>query len=189
MRENGFVVDSTVATGLHLDDGLNYYDFRKAEGEEGFWRISDSILDHKPEGEIFEIPICTMKVRGWQLLLKRVYKKFFKVKREQVLKPEGYYPPRKRVPIFKELIRHLSPQWIMFDFCTLTACEMEGILVSALEGDNKGKIRPLVAIGHPNNFSNTEEFGRFLKRCSETYMERGQARFCTMKELVEHLSL
>jgi hypothetical protein len=183
LRENGIIIDSTVAPGLYLDDGLSYYDFRKVKDKRGIWKVSNSILDDNPEGEIIEVPVSTLKVQGWRVFIMKIFKKFNKNQNVSTFKPEGYYPSRRRGSFPKQLSRLFLPQWVMFDYCRRTAKEMEGFLISALEEDNRGGVSPLVAIGHPKDFANQEEVDRFLSRCSESYLQRGLVKFCTFREL------
>lgn len=187
MSENNFLIDSTVAPGLHADDGLNYYDFRRVGSGNALWKISDSVSSHDPQGELFEIPISTMKVPGWRLFFSKLSRRLSRRSGVRAPQAAGYYPAMCGPSLAGEVSRHLSPQPVMFDYCTLTAGEMEAFVTRAVAEDKSGTIRPLVAIGHPKNLAAIDELEIFMDVCSERYVNRGLLSFATFREVADML--
>jgi len=187
MSENNFLIDSTVAPGLHSDDGLNYYDFRGVGSGNALWKISDSVTNHDPRGALFEIPISTMRVAGWRLFLNKLSRRLSRRSGVRAPQAAGHYPAIRSASLAGEVVRHLLPQPVMFDYCTLKASEMEGFVTQAVAEDKQGTIRPLVAIGHPKNLAAIDELKIFMDICTERYVTRGVIRFSTFREVADML--
>ena len=187
MSENNILIDSTVAPGLHADDGLNYYDFRGVGSGNALWNISDSVTDHDRRGKLFEIPISTMRAPGWRLFLSKLSRRLSRPGGVIAPRAAGHYPATKSPSITREALSHLFPKTLMFDYCSLTASEMEGFVTRAVADDRRGTIRPLVAIGHPKNLAAIDDLELFMDVCSERYVTGGLMQFSTFREVAEML--
>ena len=59
MREEGFRIDSSVTPGRYLEKDYARYDFRMTPRNLSYWKVSNSITESDPDGDIVEVPIFT----------------------------------------------------------------------------------------------------------------------------------
>lgn len=164
MRENGFDIDSTVASGLAFKDDFTFYDFSNSPNE-ATWQIEDSLNSAAPEGRIMEVPIFTTEMS----LPKKL--KFLSLKKRKgiEMKPEGCVGTslatsgKSKLAKLQEVLNEKKK---MFTFGDATS--FEEMTYFAKRAINRAKsfkrdIYPTVAISHPKSFANEKELNLFLE--------------------------
>ncbi|HIE73616.1 MAG TPA: hypothetical protein EYQ06_05000 [Flavobacteriales bacterium] len=167
MRENNFIIDSTVAPNMCFDDGLTFYDFNNTPDKPS-WIIQKKVIEEREGGSITEIFIYIVLV-PWYCIL---YFKILKVLKNIPFKPYkcmNNSGSNSRKISFKGLFKS---QYRMFNFCDATTFQELKYFTKQAEKKypNYNNV-PIVMIGHPKTFGNEKEFERFLSWASkkETY--------------------
>ncbi len=167
MKGNGFLLDSSVATGLRYKDSYTYYDFVKAP-DLPMWRINDMVNENTPKGDIKEIPIFTAPVS--------LYKKlnFLRLRKSKglAIKPTGCEGSALAIAgkgKLEKVFSLLKNSRSMFNFSdAVSSEEMIYFAQHALERyKHSEKLTPIVAISHPKTFANEKELEKFLDWASE----------------------
>ncbi len=164
LAENGFDIDSTVASGLAFQDDYTFYDFTNSPNEP-YWKIEDSLNSISGNGKIKEVPIFTTKMS----LPKKLKFLGLKKKRSIPMKPrgcvgasiatEGKGKLSKLAEVFAEKRK-------MFTFGDATSFEeMTYFAERAIQRakSSKNGLFPVVAISHPKTFANEQELSNFLE--------------------------
>ena len=161
MRENHFIIDSTVAPNMLFDNGLTYYDFRNAPKKHS-WNIKDNVIKEDSFASIKEVPIFTTEVLWFTIL----YFKFLKVLKTLPFKSSECVSASVNTGSRYSLKGLFKNQYRMFNFCDATSFrELKYFTKKANLAFEKlldTEDVPVVIIGHPKTFGNEIEFERFL---------------------------
>lgn len=163
MREHNFIIDSTVAPNIRIDDGLSFYDFNNTPDKPS-WRIQEKVTEEREGGSITETPIYTALVPWYYIL----YFKILKVLKNIPFKPYKCINDsgsNSRKIAFKDLFKS---QYKMFNFCDATTFQELKYFTKRADKKYSGHPNvPIVMIGHPKTFGNEKEFERFLSWASK----------------------
>lgn len=170
MEKHGFKIDSTVAKGIRIDDGLTKVDFSLFP-DLPVWKVKDSVTQESQEGKILEVPISTVRMGGFRNLFFLGLKFLKRIPH----KPEGCEKggKSKKVSKWQKIKSALSPQYKMLNICDASSFEEMQWITKRLINETYDSKKAIVAIGHPKTFGNIEEFDRYLKWVSQT----GKVRF------------
>ena len=164
MRENGFDIDSTVASGLSFQDEYTFYDFKNSPTE-AYWKIDESLNSISADGKIKEIPIFTTEMP----LSKKVKLLGLKKSKGIATKPDGCVGTslatagKSKVAKLTEI---LAEKRKMFTFGDATSFEeMTYFAKQAIKRAQtfENGVFPTVAISHPKTFANEQELNKFLE--------------------------
>lgn len=184
-RKAGISVDSTVSPGAYRDDGLSYFDFRKAPSNLPYWHFSKRVDRPDHDGDLLEIPIFTVRQSIIEAVIDPVSRKLTapRPSRPPGCKGESERSAHKKGRIQTLFNRLLTPQGRtrMLDYCALNAKEMIRMIERSYSNQLTYVTRPVVAIGHPKNFANPGELELFLAWC--------QANPLVKLDSIESLSL
>lgn len=160
MKENDFIIESTVAPNMFFNDGLTYYDFRNTPRKQS-WNIKDSVIVEE-NGSIKEVPIFTIEVLWYALL----YFKFLKVFKSLSFKAADCVSSSVNKFSTYSLKGLFKNQYRMFNFCDATSFQELKYFTKkadlAFKNTSDTKEIPIVIIGHPKTFGNEKEFDRYL---------------------------
>jgi len=166
MKENGFIIDSTVAPNMSFDDGLTVYNFRKSPNKPS-WTIKHKVTQEENEGELQEIPIFTTMVPWYRIL----YFKILKVLKRLPFNPMDCINDSTTQSNRYSLKGLLKSQYRMFNFCDATTFqELKYFTKRAEKKYSDHHNVPIVIIGHPKTFGNEREFEKFLGWASKNEM-------------------
>ncbi|WP_417611629.1 hypothetical protein [Owenweeksia hongkongensis] len=168
MKENGFDIDSTVASGLSFQDEFTFYDFKNSPNEAS-WKIDEDLNSISMDGKITEIPIFTTEMP----LSKKVKFLGLKKKKGIAMKPQGCVGTSLATAgkgRLAKLTEVLSEKRKMFTFGDATS--FEEMTYFAKRAIKRAKafekdIFPTVAISHPKTFANERELDSFLEWVSK----------------------
>lgn len=158
LADSGFLIDTTVLPNKHFNDGVTYYDFRKAP-QKLFWRIEDNIIKEIPRGKLIEYPVSTRKYNFFQKLIYKILRKLKKTEG----KPKGCIgDPISRASFSLKNI--FFPTFHMFDVCSMSDIEMLNFIKSKRKEYRNFNDITLVVIGHSKMFKNFKNFAKFIIR-------------------------
>lgn len=163
LAANGIRFDTTVAPGARRDNGLTYFDFTKAPRDKSLWPIAERVdCPAGADALLTEVPIFTRQLEPVEALLWRARRRGGK--RPPGCRGQPAAPPQSRGRLGKvwDVIVDPSSRMQLFDFCSLTAREMERLAREAHRRYSAATTHPLVAIGHPKDFGAPNELEAFL---------------------------
>lgn len=165
LRQNGFVLDSSVVKGMHRRDEHVSYDFSTAPAARTHWQVSSDVAREDPAGSVTEVPIYSQMGRRYQqLTLKRLTAKFARhVPKEKQAEMMGQLRVRKTPAGIARFLLQRFP--IKLDFHNMTAGQMLRWIRRApepVEGDED----VLVLIGHTKEHTDDRDFVRLLETVS-----------------------
>lgn len=160
LKENGFVLDSSVVKGLKREKPcpLNFDD--APEGR--MWTVSDNVINEDPNGSLWEVPIhSVMKRRYNQLTPERLVAKFSGnvPKAQQKAMVEQLGIGKNPINIAKFLAQRVP---IKMDYHNLTAKTLRKMILGAPE-PRAGEPDVLVLIGHSKEHVDDAKFERFCQ--------------------------
>ncbi len=156
LKENGILVDTTVAPGARNPAKGDWFDFRRCP-DKPFWKIDNDPCSEDAKGRLLEVPIATARIGRVRHI------KALKEHRSSPEFPPGcngtYDGPNGKVQGLLGKIgkaRHIGH--VMLDFSTLPAWT----LIAATEDymrrfSHHPAPVPIVAIGHNKNYSTSSE--------------------------------
>ena len=168
LREQGFLIESSVSTGRTVKQEHTQYDFRSAPNDMPYWPIANSVTEVAVNSDLIEIPIFTNKVAP----------RFLRSapNRSDMIFTTVSDSPRRRASLHQRLRSYIAPKRLNFDFCKLTAIELIKFTNSARKrfsrihtkiGTGKfPKAIPVVMTGHSKEWSGSNEFENFLEWAS-----------------------
>jgi len=185
MKKVGILADSTVFQGGFSTDGYNYYDFRKAVSNYGYWWTKENdICSMGLKGKnIIEIPIYALQ-RPFILNFKWT-KLQTNIRREYQYNSSNSSKNQLIKLMLNELFKKYSFQW---DFCKLSHLDLEKFLIHALKQEKIKKndsTIPLVMIGHSKELYNTKNFEKFLNKIVIKYLKEQKVKFTNLREVIQ----
>lgn len=161
LRENNFVVDSSVVPGMRKD-GYDYtIDYSEAPRNRTAWRVDETITEPDAGGELLEVPISSLNLWGFQRLV-----------RENVIarKWGDAYPAGCEGTSFDEGLGFLDyMKWLFtnqhtpLDFCHFRT----PALVEYVERFLKSGKELVVMMGHTKEFHDTDGFRSLLNELED----------------------
>ncbi|MGH9325173.1 MAG: hypothetical protein ACRD2B_00580 [Terriglobia bacterium] len=153
LAQHGIKMDSSVFKG-----GVqhNYHlDYRRASKNGYYWTFSSNATEEDPKGELIELPIYAELVPFWRMLTS---------KRLGFSNGSGLTRPSRQHKLnrLRDFVRFRYP--LKFDFCRMTLSELRSMIDRAIQADQKSpeSYKPLVAIGHTKDFTDSETVEAFL---------------------------
>jgi len=181
MREEGFRIDSSVTPGRYLEKDYARYDFRMTPRNLSYWKVSNSITQSDPDGDIVEVPIFTDRF----IPLFRQSPVTKKTPAAQALiQPNAIQVIASRAPIWKRIVGRFLPRVFNLDFCKLSAREMIRLVERArhtLRVEKEAELVPVVMTGHSKEWPGSKGFRQFLEWASD----QNWIRFTTFPEWYE----
>jgi hypothetical protein len=168
LREQGYLVESSVSTGRTAKQEHAQYDFRSAPNDMPFWPITYSVTEVADRSELIEIPIFTNKVAP----------RFIRSapKRSDMFLTSADELPRRRASLYRRIRSYIVPQKRNFDFCKLTANELIhftnsarrrfGRTCSRFTTNNSPQTIPVVMTGHSKEWGGSNELEKYLEWAS-----------------------
>jgi hypothetical protein len=171
LAEANIQVDTTVAPGSFADDGLSYFDFRATPRNLPFWRVKTNVHQQEKDGHLLEVPIFSKQYSVYESVSARISRRQRLTSLPSCTGKSEASARRNRSlghKINKVFARQERQQ--MFDFCMLSASEMQKMVQAArqrfahyLHDELPHQELPLVAIGHPKNYASPQELETFLE--------------------------
>ncbi|MFB6347648.1 MAG: hypothetical protein ABEK50_18175 [bacterium] len=158
LKENGFVVDSSVVPGMSKD-GYDYaIDYTDAPRDRDAWWVTDSVSAPGTEDGLLEVPISSLDLLGFQ----RLYKENLINRKWGDAYPEGCEGNSfgRSFTVFDYLKWLISYQSAPLDFCHFTTQAM----VDYLEGSDKSDRNLIVMMGHSKEFYDQDSFRSLLEQ-------------------------
>ena len=184
LKKLGFKYDSSVLTGMKLDNGLSYYNFESAI-QKPFWKIGEMLALEDNASTLTEIPIFTAKVsriKYVDFVQKRTAMKACDCNGEPASKSLGISNSSK----FEKAKSLLKQQYLIFDYCGASFEEMKFVAEKAIHlYQNSKKGVPVVLIGHPKNFNNEENLRQFLTWCKSNDAISSESAFSFSNKVVQ----
>lgn len=164
LREQSFLIDSSVSVGQALKQEHTRFDFRNAPKNLPYWRISHSVTEVAENGRLLEIPIFTHKVNP----------SFARSapKRSNMVFNSVMGLTHRRSSLYSRVISYCLRQRLNYDFCKLTAKELIrftevarkrfGLNFSLHSSCPVRKTIPVVMTGHSKEWAGPRELETFL---------------------------
>jgi hypothetical protein len=168
LMELGFKIDSSVAPSLFNRASGDWFDFRAAPNNLGWWHVSNDVCSVATSG-LVEVPIAVSRISKTEHFFEFLVKK--KIDRF-ALDCNGYYggPNDFLQKLISKISKFLKLGLSMLDFSSLNAKILIEI-VKKWRADKSSPTSslPIVAIAHAKNFSSTaaKEFLKFLEWVSK----------------------
>jgi hypothetical protein len=169
LREQGFLIESSVSTGRVANQEYTQYDFRAAPKNWPFWSIDRSVTEIANNSGLIEIPIFTHTVAP----------QFIRSgpKRSEMALNNVKGLPRRRASLYQRILSYVAPKRLNLDFCKLTSEELIrftnharkrfGRLPTVLGSSKCPRKIPVVMTGHSKEWSGPDEFERYLEWASD----------------------
>jgi hypothetical protein len=162
LKNEGIIIDSTVAPGISNSIAPNQYDFSKIKMKPA-WQLGDMLHETGKSG-VYEIPISTAKIG----LGRKILNSYLKLLWKKGIAPAGCKRKGKSVKMDQKVTRTLqkilSNQSAMLNFSDgTTTAELKVITNKVLnEVEIDRHYFPLVAISHPKTFGSSNGLNDFL---------------------------
>jgi len=170
LRDQGILMESTVAHGAYNPAGGDWYDFRRTP-KQPFWTIENDVCEAAVghAGNLIEVPICTAKVS------RSDHARALREHRQHASMPEGcagsYDGPNNRwQTIHGKLTKLARLGHVMLDFSTMPGWLLIEITKDYMQRFSSSGTRvPIVAIAHNKNFTrqSADNTRRWLEWASE----------------------
>jgi hypothetical protein len=193
MRDVGLWADSSVAPGQTSQEPCPI-DFRAASGRSGFWWTTrQSVVDRGRAYEgVLEFPVYT-EMKPYLCNFK--LSKLIATLRRRAIERRD---PQSRVAAAPQSVlsvrsvasKLLSRHAVKFDICKLSAADMFGMFVSAVErhrAERRNAAYPLVCLGHSKDFWNDAALDAFFERISSHPKYRSAFRWNTLGGTVKQI--
>lgn len=164
LREQGFLIDSSVSVGRSVKQEHILYDFRTAPKNMPYWHINHSVTEMVEKSGLIEIPIFTNKVAPRFI---RSAPNRFDLISSSVAGMSG-----RRASLYQRILSYFIPQRLNYDFCKLTAKELIHFAEIARKRFRRipsmrrlcplRKTIPVVMTGHSKEWAGPSNFEAFL---------------------------
>ena len=146
----GLKIDSSVLPGARCDDGLAWYDYRRALGLGSCWRIMNCVTEPVSDGAVVEAPILTVQIGPVRKLMDVV--SAARSCRTRSRNSAGI--KQIRGSQWRSLWTFLFSHYVVADFTMRSYETMRTALSRHMSGANPTleSETPLVLIGHPKSF-------------------------------------
>ena len=169
LAKKGIKIDSSVFKGgRQRKYGLDY---RKAVGNNYFWRFGDDVTIPDPTGLMFEIPIYTTIVPFWAMITSK--RLDLQHKGASTAKTLGA-----RLTRFADFLRPKQP--LKFDFCRMTLNELVKMVEKVVKEDTRSpeQLKPMVAIGHTKDLVDFTTIDAFV-----SYLGKAEIKISTFQSI------
>jgi hypothetical protein len=166
LSRNGLRIDSSVFKG-GLQRNLKL-DYRPAQRNGYYWPFSTNVNEPDPAGQWLELPIYAEMVAPWKMATSKRMGMGNNVgggKRNGAGAARGSL--RQKLNRAFDFLRPGYP--LKFDFCRMTLAELTSMMgrVIALDREDPGTLKPIVAIGHSKDLNDLPTVDAFLSYLRE----------------------
>ncbi len=166
MRKNNFIIDSTVASGMSLNNQHTFYNFKSTPNQPS-WKIHNKVTLASEHGSITEIPIFSLLVPWYY----NFYFKILKLINNISFTPTGCINKNKKIYSSNHFSSLFKNHYRMFNFCDATTFQelkyFANFAIKKYMNIIVDQDVPVVVIGHPKTFGNDKDFERFLSWISK----------------------